>query len=252
MDRDTLLTLSLALCCTVALGTAATALESSVSTEPGDVIDLDYESLPISTGEAEELRDQYEGGPSESSSESSDSSGAGPTESLLDRLLELLAALFDLLLRALPVLIALAAVAALVRRRRAVVDRLRTSDDRAAAPESLVDGEPNDAVARAWYEMVRRLDLEERREKTPREFESEAIDRGADPEAVADLTRTFEDVRYGEYAPTEDRTRRVSAALGRLLGRESGDGGDSRERNADAAQPAAGEHAVRSDGGDRR
>ncbi|MFW6349169.1 MAG: hypothetical protein ACOC3U_02185 [Thiohalospira sp.] len=47
-------------------------------------------------------------------------------------------------------------------------------------------------------EMVDLLDVGGPRDATPRQFERKAIDAGMDPTDVGVLTRTFEEVRYGD------------------------------------------------------
>lgn len=60
-DAQSVATLGLALACVFAFGTIATTLESSISTHPDDVIDLDYEHLPIGKDEAQDFKEQYQG-----------------------------------------------------------------------------------------------------------------------------------------------------------------------------------------------
>lgn len=47
MNTDTLLTIVVASCCIFAAGVSATTLESTVSQDPDDVVDVNYTSLPI-------------------------------------------------------------------------------------------------------------------------------------------------------------------------------------------------------------
>ena len=65
-------------------------------------------------------------------------------------------------------------------------------------------------VYRAWTEMVRHLDIDEPETVTPDEFKSNAIAAGMDPADVSELTRLFEEVRYGERDPGEREARAVS------------------------------------------
>lgn len=64
-------------------------------------------------------------------------------------------------------------------------------------------------VYRAWEEMTELLDVSDPETTTPGEFSSVAIETGMDPEHVGELTRLFEDVRYGGYTPTDERERRA-------------------------------------------
>lgn len=78
MNRDAVLTVALALCCVLAIGTSATSLESAVSTKPSEVVDVDYASLPIDSTDAERLREQVEGAAGGASSGAPADSNAEP------------------------------------------------------------------------------------------------------------------------------------------------------------------------------
>jgi hypothetical protein len=71
-------------------------------------------------------------------------------------------------------------------------------------------------VYRAWYRMVRQLDVRGRRSVTPRELADFAVDQGMDQDAVETLTRQFEFVRYSDVAATAEHERRAREALSRL------------------------------------
>lgn len=60
-DAETVATVAVALACVFAFGAAATTLESSISTKPDDVIDLNFEELPIGEDTAENYKEQYKG-----------------------------------------------------------------------------------------------------------------------------------------------------------------------------------------------
>ncbi|WP_256301013.1 DUF4129 domain-containing protein [Haloarchaeobius salinus] len=68
MERGNALSVGLAVCLLFALGASSNALGDAVTTEPDEVIDVDYSSLPFSEDDAGELRDavtgENEGGPS--------------------------------------------------------------------------------------------------------------------------------------------------------------------------------------------
>lgn len=66
-------------------------------------------------------------------------------------------------------------------------------------------------VYRAWSEMVRHLHVSNPEATTPDEFESRAIEAGMDSQDVSELTRLFEEVRYGEQDPAERETRALTA-----------------------------------------
>ena len=55
MNADRLLTACIALCCIFAIGTSTSALGTSAHTNPDDVIDVNYKSLPINPAEADQL-----------------------------------------------------------------------------------------------------------------------------------------------------------------------------------------------------
>jgi len=64
--------------------------------------------------------------------------------------------------------------------------------------------------------MMRSLDVDDRRARTTEECASAAANAGMDPDAVETLTRTFEEVRYGQRPVTDDRRQRVSQVCQRL------------------------------------
>lgn len=80
-------------------------------------------------------------------------------------------------------------------------------------------------VYRAWREMTRHLDVERPESSTPAEFASAAVEAGLAREDVDDLTRVFEEVRYGGRDPSGDREERAVAALRRIEA-EYAEGGD--------------------------
>ncbi|MFT4880359.1 MAG: hypothetical protein ACI9HI_000353 [Salinirussus sp.] len=90
------------------------------------------------------------------------------------------------------------------------------SDRRAAvgraagrAADRLEEGGDNE-VYRAWREMTDLLDVEDPETSTPGEFADAAVDAGLGGEAVHELTRLFEDVRYGDTPPTDSEDRAVA------------------------------------------
>ena len=83
-------------------------------------------------------------------------------------------------------------------------DRIETTDD--------VDNE----IYRAWVAMTAPLDVSHPESSTPGEFAEAAIDAGMESEHVSDLTRLFEDVRYGHTEPTEQLESRARSVLRRI------------------------------------
>jgi hypothetical protein len=292
MKADTLLTAVVALCCVLAIGATSTTLDSTVSTDPDDVAEVDYDKIPIGSGHAENLDDAIDGGKSASSdsgaspdadsgpgadksgtsapsaaskdgtdgdSKSSAQGQGGPSDeasgegqqdqqtggngkkttqssagggsdsssgkgkspvvdepTLLERLMNLLQKLFDLLLRALPYLILLALLGALYRYRDRILSRVAPDSSDEEGDEPVPEPDPDNPISAAWYEMVERLDLDDRRDLTPREYAAAARQRGADADAVQTLTGLFEEVRYGGARVTEERRERAEEIKNRV------------------------------------
>lgn len=72
---------------------------------------------------------------------------------------------------------------------------------------------PENEIYRAWQDMTALLDVPDPETTTPKQFQAAAIDAGLDPNPVAELTHLFKEVRYGQYEPTTDRTKRAIAAF---------------------------------------
>lgn len=285
MKADTVLTAIVALCCVLAIGATSTTLDSTVSTDPEEVTEVDYDKIPLGTGQAKNLDRAIDGGESgsgESGSSSGDSdsgsgsqsvgskadesgdrtgaasnpgdgeqskqsgsgenqqqqsggsgdennqggggsnpqSGVGQTivePSLLERLLSLLQDLFNLLLRVLPLVVLIGVVAAMVWYRDRLLSRVApTPRDEETTDETNLEPDPQNEVASAWFEMVERLELGDRRNLTPRECAAAARRHGVDPDAAQTLTSLFEEVRYGGARVTEERRRRAEQTLDRV------------------------------------
>lgn len=71
-------------------------------------------------------------------------------------------------------------------------------------------------VYRAWDEMTTHLDVDNPDASTPAEFAAAAAEAGMAREDVDELTRLFEEVRYGGVAATPDREARAVSALRRI------------------------------------
>jgi len=78
------------------------------------------------------------------------------------------------------------------------------------------DVDVENEVYRAWREMTEHLDVDRPETSTPAEFADAAVEAGMSGADVGELTRLFEEVRYGGATPTEDRERRAVAALRRI------------------------------------
>lgn len=60
MSRQSLSTLGVAVCCVLAIGAAATAMESAVETSPDEAIDVGYDALPLDGDTADRLKRQMQ------------------------------------------------------------------------------------------------------------------------------------------------------------------------------------------------
>lgn len=224
---------------------SAATLQTTVSTDPADAVDLDADYLPLDDGEVAEIDRELRESRSESAESEDDTSegdtvgerqdrdgsstsaesGAGDDESesggpgrqtspgsLLPRTVpwRLLFALFALL--------------GLVGGGYRYADRLLAAvgtlgrgggrepgDDRghAATPVS------ENGVQRAWLELVERSGVDDPWTKTPQECARAAVAAGADPDAVRRLRRTFEAVTYGRAVATDERVRAAEETLDR-------------------------------------
>lgn len=98
-------------------------------------------------------------------------------------------------------------------------DAIRAAVGRAAGEAAdRIEGNADvtNEVYRAWREMTRYLDVKEPEASTPGEFADAAVETGMRPDDVYELTRLFEEVRYGGESPTEERERRAVEALRRI------------------------------------
>ncbi|MFB6205811.1 MAG: DUF4129 domain-containing protein [Haloglomus sp.] len=100
------------------------------------------------------------------------------------------------------------------------------------------------AVFRAWHEMTADLPVDDPATTTPSEFADAAVAAGMDRADVTELTRLFEEVRYGDAPVTDERATRATAAL-RRIERAYGDGepDDHRtgsEESGDGGSPTEG------------
>jgi hypothetical protein len=85
-----------------------------------------------------------------------------------------------------------------------------------AAEELSAEESFENAVYEAWTRMARSLSVEDPETTTPGEFADHAVAAGLDRADVAELTRLFEGVRYGQTPVTADRRERAQAALERI------------------------------------
>ena len=233
-----------------AFGISATSLDSTMTTEPDDVIELDYDRIPIGQSSAATIRDEIDGSEDSSEAESSDEGtdegsttepdagsssadgdrgsapadgGTGPNpieQSLLDRLLELLIAFIRLLFyTVVPLGLAIAAIRYRDRLFALLFGSSNDSAERVTVdafrpwPSAL----PDDPVEREWATVIQHLNLEFPERMTTSECLRAAIDAGYDPDAIETLTDVFEEVRYGERPTTEERIETARRCRRRLL-----------------------------------
>ncbi|MFC5366543.1 DUF4129 domain-containing protein [Salinirubrum litoreum] len=78
------------------------------------------------------------------------------------------------------------------------------------------DADVQNEVYRAWVEMTDSLDVDNPRSSTPAEFATAAVEAGMASDDVDELTRLFEEVRYGGEDVTSEREERAVSALRRI------------------------------------
>lgn len=265
MTANRFLPVLVCVCCIVALGVSATTLESSLSTSPDDVIDIEYDELPIGQESLSDAKEQAtqkgkpdsaadpsemdSGANSDSDSQESsqapggddDSSGLGDgIPSLLDRLLSLLSSL--LVYGAVTLAIGLTAAAG-YRYRDRIRDRLAGLwPDAERAGESLwvrddaqtYADDATNPIHHAWLQLIEHAGIDDPHAHSPRESARRAVANGLPRAPVEQITHEFEAVRYGPAEPTPDRIDRVESELGRIERLERGDrGGDTGNRDVD-------------------
>ena len=128
------------------------------------------------------------------------------------------------------------------------------------------DASVDNAVYRAWQEMTELLEMEDPETSTPGQFSAAAIEAGLDETSVTDLTRLFEEVRYGDMdpEPREELAVETLRRIERTYGQSTSDGdsgaaGDASAGTIDSDRPdgdrpddAAGDdHHDEPAGGDR-
>jgi len=204
MNRSRLLSALIALLAITSLSVASTTLDTSLTTDPDDEINPDWESLPIGQDDAAAIQESIESGGAESGGGGASGSAGGAAAvdepSLFDRLIALLSRLFRLFLPVAAVL----AVAALAYRYRDALADLVVSDSRTTpgagtrpAAGRWPGTAPDHDVDRAWVEVIRRLNPEHPETTTPDECRALARARGVDRDAVESIVSAFEHVHYG-------------------------------------------------------
>lgn len=246
MDTDRLLSAVVAVLCILSVGFASTTLDDSVDTKPEDVINIDYDKLPINPQQAEEFKGdkvttanpEGTGTPTEESKtetqdqtatpgegdaelrnpqggsedQQTEAAGQGSTpriieESLLDKLLSLLMTL-------LPFVLIGAVLAVAVKKRETIAGWLETAErNDPVSTQPTVVARPENEVYQAWHEFASAIPYERRKAMTPDEVaaalrnETELGD-----ELLMELTKTFKRIRYGD-APVTDDDRALAARV---------------------------------------
>lgn len=207
------LTLVLALVCMSAVGITATTLESSLSTDPDDVIDFEYTFLPFGEDDVRDVKlERRANAAGGSAADSSDQQST--SASLVGLLWTLLAALLALVALALAYRYRRRFFAALGAGRDWLADR--TPAPTGSGASSWPSSEPADDLQRAWLAMVERANPDRPWTRTPAEVARAAVNAGIDSETVRTLTIHFEEVRYGNAPLTEERRRQARQWLDRL------------------------------------
>jgi hypothetical protein len=85
------------------------------------------------------------------------------------------------------------------------------------------DESADNEVYRAWREMTGLLDIPDPETSTPGDFEAAAVEAGMGRDDVRELTRLFEDVRYGNADPSVARERRAIDVFRRIEARYTED-----------------------------
>ncbi|WP_306059541.1 DUF4129 domain-containing protein [Natronococcus wangiae] len=96
-------------------------------------------------------------------------------------------------------------------------------------------------VYRAWREMTALLEVERPESSTPREFAGAAVDAGLRRDHVEELTRLFEDVRYGDVETTSAMEERAASVLRRIETEYARDEGESVDTGADRTNARSGD-----------
>ncbi|MFC7059451.1 DUF4129 domain-containing protein [Halovenus salina] len=107
-----------------------------------------------------------------------------------------------------------------------------------AADEIAQVSDSENAVYRAWARMAEPLDVAHPEASTPGEFADAALAAGLDTDDVDELTKLFEQVRYGTTPVTDDHERRAEATLRRIEQSGAAQGVAEDEGPAQDSQPA--------------
>lgn len=232
VNRSRAVPLLIAVLALSTLAIAATTLETTVTTDPDEEIDPNWERLPLSEQDAaaiqSEMAAQTAGGSADERTGANGgetaSSGAAlvtpPEESLLDRLLAFLGTIIGVVLGGAIV----AGVIALAYRYRGQYDSLFDPEQPTSQPtEPPTDrsewpaAEPAHVVDQAWVRVVTELEPAHPETTTPTECVALARRTDLDVAAVEAITAAFERVHYGGGTLAEESSR-ARDGLDRLTG----------------------------------
>jgi len=246
MHTERILSAGMAIVVIAAIGLSASTLGASMSTDPADAVDVQWDRLPLgddSQGEIEAAAQNVDETYQESTSGSGDSQNSGGGDAQGPDIKASDSGSSEQQAGEEPgngepeqagsgesraesgpvptgwpwwVALLVAVVAAAYRYR----DRLRRvlgRGDGGPAAEPL-EPAPGNEVERAWVELIERAGIDRPRTRTPRDCARHAVERGFDPGAVERLRRTFEDVQYGTTPPSDEQARLARETLARLEG----------------------------------
>ena len=225
MTRSRIVSMGLALLCITSIGVVGTTLESSLTTDPADEIDLNYDRLPMETSDAATIREEVEAGENEDlvteqQFQEIDSIGSQVTPpTFLERLLAFFEDIAHILL-SLGAMVALITLAYHYRERFSEILKTTTAIDGEEADtittaDTWPGVEPSNPVDQAWLCMVRYINPERPETKTPGECATIACKVGVDPTVVETITEAFERVHYGGV-PVDREAARSQTALKQL------------------------------------
>jgi multisubunit Na+/H+ antiporter MnhC subunit len=98
-------------------------------------------------------------------------------------------------------------------------------------------------IYRAWREMTGLLEVDRPESSTPREFAETAVEAGLEREDVDELTRLFEDVRYGDVETTAEMEERAVSVLRRIETEYAAEDADAANATLDRRPSADGDSA---------
>lgn len=255
MHANRVLSVAVAVVVVLAIGLSASTLGSSMSTDPNDAVDVDYDALPVGDDSATAIEsaaqgfvDQYEqrgdpdpsgesealsgdgettgqsmeqsesGEPSLSQSDAQQQvsqSGEGPGEVPTEPPFD-----WRRVLLVVALLLAAGLLGYRYRSRLAALLAVLNGAGSGQRPGQTWTAipDPENDVQRAWVELVSRAGVSRPQMRTPRDCARIAVERGYDHDAVNRLRRLFEDVQYGTGPPSDDQERRAMETLRTLEG----------------------------------